>query len=115
MQARRCQVHLSGPKVVPNGPSMHLSGIYVMCFKGCIINEFRFHTKERDNKRKTQNSGVIVIVGKSSFVSAQNMNPITGDVPYDGVLTEVVELHCLRGNKVVLFKCDWWNVINVGR
>ena len=43
------------------------------------------------------------------------MNPITGDVPYDGVLTEVVELHCLRGNKVVWFKCDWWNVINVGR
>ena len=87
----------------------------VMCFKGCIINEFRFHTKEHDNKRKTQNSGVIVIVEKSSFVRAQNMNPITGDVPYNGVLTEVVELHCLRGNKVVLFKCDWWDVINVGK
>ena len=43
------------------------------------------------------------------------MNPIIGNVPYYGVLTEVVELHYLGGNRVVLFKCDWWDVINTGR
>ena len=43
------------------------------------------------------------------------MNPITGDVPYYGVLTKVIELHYLGGNRVILFKCDWWDVINVGR
>ena len=51
----------------------------------------------------------------SSFASARDMNPITGDVPYYGVLTKVVELHYLGGNRVILFKCDWWDVINVGR
>ena len=73
----------------------------VTCFKGYIINEFRFHTKVYEEKRKTQNSGVVVVVETSSFASARDMNPTTGDVPYYGVLTEVVELHYLGGNRVV--------------
>ena len=83
--------------------------------KGYIIKGFRFHIKDRDNKRKTQNSGVVIVIEMSSFASAQDMNPIIGDVPYYGVLIEVVELHYLGGNRVVLLKCDWWDVINVGR
>ena len=84
---------------------------FVTCFKGYIINGFRFHTKEHNNKRKTQNSRAVVIAETSSFVSAQDMNPITGDVPYYGILIEIVELHYLGGNRVVLFQCDWWDVI----
>ena len=34
---------------------------------------------------------------------------------FNSVLTEVVELHYLCGNRVILFKCDWWDVINVRR
>ena len=60
----------------------HGLNAFVTCFKGYIINGFRFHTKEHNNKRKTQNSRVVVIAETSSFVSAQDMNPITGDVPY---------------------------------
>ncbi|RVW72347.1 hypothetical protein CK203_055429 [Vitis vinifera] len=51
----------------------------------------------------------------SSFASARDKNPIPGHVSYYGVLTDVIELHYLGGNRVILFKCDWWDVINSGR
>ena len=41
------------------------------------------------------------------------MNPIIGDVPYYGVLTEVVELHYLGGNRS--FYSSVIDVINDGR
>ena len=31
------------------------------------------------------------------------------------MLTDVVKLHYLSGNRVILFKCDWWDVINIGK
>ena len=45
-------------------------------------------------------------VEESRFTSARDMNPILGHVSYYGVLTDVIELHNLSGNKVILFKCD---------
>ena len=87
----------------------------VTCYKGYIINEFRFHTRERKKGKKTRNSGVIVTTEVSSFASTRDTNPIYGHVSYYGVLTNIVQLHYLRGNRVILFKCDWWDVINIGK
>lgn len=87
----------------------------VTCYRGYIINGFRFHTREREKGKKTQNSGVVVTAEVSSFASARDKNPIPGHVSYYGVLTDVIELHYLGGNRVILFKCDWWDVINSGR
>ena len=42
----------------------------------------------------------------SSFASAIDKNPIPSHVSYYGVLTDVIELHYLGGNRVILFKCD---------
>ena len=42
----------------------------------------------------------------SSFASARDKNPIPGHISYYGVLTDVIELHYLGGNRVILFKCD---------
>ena len=64
----------------------------VTCFKGYIINGFRFQTKDRDNKRKTQNSGVDVVAETASFASARDMNPIIGDVPYYGVCFVLIRM-----------------------
>ena len=31
------------------------------------------------------------------------------------MLTNIVDLYYLSGNKVILFKYDWWDVINIGK
>ena len=87
----------------------------VTCYRGYIINGFIFHTREREKEKKTQNSGVVVTTNVSGFASARDMNPISGHVSYHGVLTNAIELHYLSGNRVILFKCDWWDVINIGK
>ena len=68
----------------------------------------------RKKKKKTQNSGVVVIADVSIFANARYTNPILSHVSYYGVLTGVIELHYLSENRVILFKCDWWDVINSG-
>ena len=87
----------------------------ITCYKGYIVNGFKFHKKEQEKGKKTQNSGVIVTEEVSSFVSARDTNPISGHVSYYSVLSDIVELHYLSGNRVILFKCDWWDVINIGK
>ena len=64
-------------------------------YNGFIINGFKFHTKERENFRRTQNSGVSVEVdGKT----------------YYGVLKDIYELDYYGCFKVVLFRCDWVDI-----
>ncbi|XP_060185413.1 uncharacterized protein LOC132614879 [Lycium barbarum] len=76
----------------------------VQRFKGYEINGFRFHTKLLEENRVKQNSGVLV----RGVVNGQNIN-------YYGVLTEIVELQYFKSKRVVLFKCDWWDVDHIGR
>ncbi|XP_052209093.1 uncharacterized protein LOC127812645 [Diospyros lotus] len=76
-------------------------------YKGFIINGFRFRVKEVEEKRKTQNSGVIVTAKTESYASVRDNNPILGDVTYYGVLNDILELDYLSGKKVTLFNCDW--------
>lgn len=67
------------------------------------VNGFRFHVKHREDSKSTQNSGVMVR-GEDQSDSA----------PYYGVLTDIVELQYTEGNKIVLFKCDWYDVSREG-
>ncbi|KMT02057.1 hypothetical protein BVRB_9g207860 [Beta vulgaris subsp. vulgaris] len=34
---------------------------------------------------------------------------------YFGILTEILEVQYLDGKRVILFRCDWWDVHKVGR
>ncbi|XP_062213779.1 uncharacterized protein LOC133914774 [Phragmites australis] len=65
-------------------------------YNGFVINGFRFHTRSRESKRLTQNSGVVNI-------SNDGTN-------YYGRLTDIIELSYKGNYKVVLFKCDWYDV-----
>ncbi|XP_043808173.1 uncharacterized protein LOC110607546 isoform X2 [Manihot esculenta] len=76
----------------------------VQQFSGYIINGFRFHTKQLEEKRVKQNSGVVV---KGNFGDKR--------LGYFGVLTNILELQYLEGKRVILFKCDWWDVFNIGK
>ena len=66
-----------------------------MRYSGYIINGFRFHTLCREAARSTQNSGVV--------------NIAEDGVNYYGRLTDIIEL-AYTDYKVVLFKCDWYDV-----
>lgn len=70
------------------------------------MNGFRFHTKEVESKRKTQNSGVVVNATTSSFSSSKDQNPVLGEVAYYGVLKNILELDYTSNRKVILFDCN---------
>ena len=64
-------------------------------YSGYIIKGFRFHTMSREAARSTQNSGVV--------------NIAEDGVNYYGRLSDIIEL-TYNDYKVVLFKCDWYDV-----
>ncbi|KAL6219380.1 hypothetical protein ACLB2K_007139 [Fragaria x ananassa] len=60
----------------------------------CTVNDVKFVSEERDNRRITQNSGVMA--------KGHGLD-------YYGVLHSVVELVYAEGMKVHLFKCRWFD------
>ncbi|KAL6202892.1 hypothetical protein ACLB2K_026596 [Fragaria x ananassa] len=60
----------------------------------CTVNGVKFVSEERDNRRRTQNSGVMA--------KGHGLD-------YYGVLHSVVELVYAEGMKVHLFKCRWFD------
>ncbi|XP_038972980.1 uncharacterized protein LOC120105012 [Phoenix dactylifera] len=87
MMERNCSEELI---VIARGPNN-----IVNKYDGFIINSFKFHTKEHEKFRKTQNSGVMV--------EADGKN-------YYGALTDIYEQDYYGNFKVVLFRCDWVNI-----
>ena len=61
---------------------------------GCIVHGVQFHTKDRDDRRNTQNSGICV-VGEHDVE----------EVDFYGVLSNVVVLNYVLGYIVIFFKC----------
>ncbi|XP_035546566.1 uncharacterized protein LOC109010822 [Juglans regia] len=72
---------------------------WVGSYAACIINGKRFHTKQCELRRRTQNSGVVVTGDQQS-----------NNVDFYGVINDVVELHYMGGRRVYLFSCDWFDV-----
>lgn len=86
------------------GPSTEVSS-----YNGYFINGFKFHTKELELRRKTQNSGIMLNANTSSYSSSRDINPVCDGVTYYGVLDDIWELQYGPELKVVLFKCTWYD------
>ncbi|XP_027108997.2 uncharacterized protein [Coffea arabica] len=76
-------------------------------YQKILVTGFRFHTRQLESQRKTQNSGVLVNATTSSFSSTKDNNPILSDLAYYGILTNILELNYTEGRTVTLFECDW--------
>ncbi|KAK4729782.1 hypothetical protein R3W88_022770 [Solanum pinnatisectum] len=68
---------------------------------GYVVNGYRFHVEDYDNKLRTQNCGVVVL-GENDEDS-ENLD-------YYGVLTYVIELQFVMDRRVILFRCNWFDV-----
>ncbi|XP_052111602.1 uncharacterized protein LOC127742970 [Arachis duranensis] len=77
-------------------------------YSGYFINGYRFHTRQREVRRKTQNSGVTLVALTTSFASIKDENPIHENVSYYGRVNDIIELDYYGNFKVTLFKCDWY-------
>ncbi|XP_063936886.1 uncharacterized protein LOC108207459 isoform X1 [Daucus carota subsp. sativus] len=77
-------------------------------YSGYVINGYRFHTKFRDAKCTTQNSGVFLTALTTSFASSKDQNPVVGNVNYYGAIEEILEVDYWGVYSVVLFKCCWY-------
>ncbi|KAK6804299.1 hypothetical protein RDI58_002083 [Solanum bulbocastanum] len=68
---------------------------------GYVVNGYRFHVEDYDNKLRTQNCGVVVL--DENDEDSENLD-------YYGVLTNVIELQFVIDRRVILFQCNWFDV-----
>lgn len=78
-------------------------------YVGYFINGYKFSTRNRDERCKTQNSGVTLTALTPSFSSSKDKNPITGNVNYYGAIEEIIEVNYFGKFSVVLFRCVWFH------
>ncbi|XP_007226196.2 uncharacterized protein LOC18791599 [Prunus persica] len=70
----------------------------VCTYTGCVVNGIRWHVKDIEETRTTQNSGVMV----PGTHADQESN-------FYGRLVSVVKIGFTYGYHVILFKCEWYN------
>ena len=75
-------------------------------YNGYTINGCRYHIKERDDLRTTQNSGVSVIASTMQIASTKDKNPIFGELCFYGIITEIWDLDYTKF-RIPVFKCYW--------
>ncbi|XP_042942865.1 uncharacterized protein LOC122277050 [Carya illinoinensis] len=71
----------------------------VASYSRCIMNGIRFHTKQLEGRRRTQNSGVVVHGEHQGL-----------PVDFYDVLQDIIELRYMGWRKCFIFKCDWWDI-----
>ncbi|XP_074354152.1 uncharacterized protein LOC141693054 [Apium graveolens] len=78
----------------------------VLTYQGYLVNGVRYFTKERDDIRVVQNSGVSVIAKAVQVSSAKDLNPVESDLTFYGIIQEIWELD-YHAFKAPLSLCKW--------
>ncbi|XP_073057309.1 uncharacterized protein [Primulina eburnea] len=88
-------------KWIARGPSKQ-----VLKYSGYLIDGVTYTTKERDDVRVVQNSGVSLVAKTMQVASAKDKNPIVTDMIFYGVIEEIwlLDYHKFQ---IPMFKCKW--------
>lgn len=78
----------------------------VLSYDGYLIDGVRYFTKDRDDARVVQNSGVSLVASTVQVSSAKDMNPVECDMTFYGIIEEIWELD-YYAFKAPLFLCKW--------
>ncbi|XP_074336395.1 uncharacterized protein LOC141673544 [Apium graveolens] len=79
---------------------------FVMTYEGYPVDGVRYFTKERDDVRVVQNSGVSLVANTVQVSSAKDLNPIESEMTFYGFILEIRELD-YHAFKAPLFLCNW--------
>ncbi|XP_074374547.1 uncharacterized protein LOC141714955 [Apium graveolens] len=78
----------------------------VLTYEGYIFDGVRYHTKERDNARVVQNSGVSLVARTVQVSSAKDVNSVESELTFYEIVQEICELD-YHAFKAPLFLCTW--------
>ncbi|XP_073120666.1 uncharacterized protein [Henckelia pumila] len=78
----------------------------VLKYSGYLIDGVTYATKERDDVRVTQNSGVSLVAKTMQVSSAKDKNPIMTDMVFYGLIEEIWSLD-YHNFQIPMFKCHW--------
>ncbi|XP_073120575.1 uncharacterized protein [Henckelia pumila] len=88
-------------KWIARGPSNE-----VLKYSSYLIDGVTYHTKECDDTRVVQNSGVSLIAKTMQVASAKDKHPFVSDMIFFGVIQEIWVLDYHK-YQVPMFKCNW--------
>lgn len=83
-------------------------------YKKYCTNGYLFVTKNVEEGKRYQNSGVSTESATSCRSSAKDKSPIDEPLSYYGVLQDIIQLEYTNGYNPVLFKCNWVKVTRQG-
>ncbi|XP_063946013.1 uncharacterized protein LOC135151481 [Daucus carota subsp. sativus] len=78
----------------------------VLRYDGYLIDGVRYFTKDRDDARVVQNSGVSLVARTVQVSSVKDMNPVESDMTFYRIIEEIWELD-YYAFKAPLFLCKW--------
>ena len=77
-----------------NDPKPHVKKYII-----CMVNDVKFHTRDLDNRRVTQNSSVCTEGDHEGEMH-----------DFCGHICKIWELEYVFCHKVILFQCEWYNI-----